>query len=132
VVDQIEVLSAEPIEAPRDERVAGAEVVEAGLELGATADRPRAYFLVDELAPGLLERVELQRKVLTAGGDSRVADQRLVVAHGSAILCDAMASVAVSTTLLSAPSGPGTPGTPRFPDKLKAADGYAAPDRWGA
>ena len=61
--------AAEPVEAPDDERVAGAQVVQARVELWAVADRSGADVAEDRpvLAAGGRERVELQREVLLAG-----------------------------------------------------------------
>src|SRR5205085_9726326 len=79
-----------------------AKVVQAGVQLGAPTDCAGADILVDALATGSLERVELQGEVLGAGGDACVADQRLVFAHRGDILCCVITRAVVFAALLSA------------------------------
>jgi hypothetical protein len=70
-VNQVAEAAAESIQSPHDQGVTRAEVVEAGVELWATADRSGADVAEDADAPSLLKRVELQREVLAARGDAR-------------------------------------------------------------
>lgn len=78
-LDQVLQPAAQAIEAPHDERVARAKVVNARVELGAVLERARTDVLVDALAPGLLERIGLQRQVLLVDRYPRVADELVVV-----------------------------------------------------
>jgi hypothetical protein len=80
-VDQVAQAAPEAVQAPDDELVAGQQLLQAGVELRSGSDRPGPDVLVDAFAAGVLERVELEREVLRAGGDARVADQ-VTVAHG--------------------------------------------------
>src|SRR5450755_996982 len=80
-VDQVAQAAAEAVQAPDHQRVAGEEVLQAGVELRAGSDRPGPDVLVDALAAVVLERVELEREVLRAGADARIADQ-VTVADG--------------------------------------------------
>jgi hypothetical protein len=66
--------AAEPVQPPHDERIAAAQIIQAGVELRAAADRAGADIAVDPLAAGVLELGELQREVLLASGDPRVTD----------------------------------------------------------
>ena len=80
-VDQVAQAAPEAVQAPDDERVAGQQLLQASVELRPGSDRPGPDVLIDAFAAGVLERVELEREVLRAGGDARVADQ-VTVAHG--------------------------------------------------
>ena len=74
-VDQVFEAAAKPIQAPDHERVPRGEELKAGVELGAMAQRPRADIAKHAPAPGLLERIELQREVLIVRRHARIADQ---------------------------------------------------------
>lgn len=78
-VDQVAHAAPEAVQAPDDERVAGRQLLQTGIEL--RPDRIDPDVLVDAFAAGVLERVELEREVPRAGADARVADQ-VTVAHG--------------------------------------------------
>ena len=72
----------EAVQAPHDEGVALAQIIEADLQLGALADGVQAAVAEDPGAAGLLERVELQGQVLLAGGDAGVADMLTAIGCG--------------------------------------------------
>ena len=80
-IDQVAEAAPEAIQPPHDQRVTRTEVVEAGVEFWAMADRSGADVTEDPDAPGLLKRVELQREVLAARGHAGVADQLAAVRH---------------------------------------------------
>ena len=83
-VDQVAQAAAEAIEPLHDERVAGAQVVQAGFELGALADRAGADVAEDSRGAGLLERVELKGDGPAGGwtrGRSRSVDRRRCRCH---------------------------------------------------
>ncbi len=65
--------AAEAIEAPDDEHVAGAHVIERAVELGPVLERSGGDVLEDTLAALARERVELEVEVLVAGGYPGVA-----------------------------------------------------------
>src|SRR5450755_3811045 len=81
-LDQMLEASAEAIEAPDDEHVAGAHVVKRASELGSMPERSRGDIPKDPLAASLMKRIELEGNALVARGDARVAD---VLRHPSAI-----------------------------------------------
>jgi hypothetical protein len=85
-VDEVPQAATEAVEPPHHERVAGTHVVKARVELRALADRPGPDVFEDAGAAGLLERVELQREVLLAGGDPGVADP-LTTSGWGVIIC---------------------------------------------
>lgn len=74
-VNEVRKAAAEAIQSPDDERVAGGEELEAGVELRAVLERPGADVVEHATTAGLLERVELQFNVLLVGRNTRVADQ---------------------------------------------------------
>jgi hypothetical protein len=59
--------AAEPVESPDDQGVGVAEPLEARVELRPGSQRPGPDVLEDPLDAGGLERVELERQVLSAG-----------------------------------------------------------------
>ena len=67
--------AAEPVEAPDHERVPRGEELKARVEVGAMAQGARADIAKHAPAPGLLERVELEREALIVRGHARIADQ---------------------------------------------------------
>ena len=72
-VDQVGDAAAEPVEAPDDEGVVGAQGIEEAVELGALAAAAGSVIGIDAVAAGVLQGIDLQLRVLVSGGDAGVA-----------------------------------------------------------
>ena len=80
--------AAQPVEAPDDESVAGAKGVEEPLEFGAGATDSGGVIGVDPLATGLLERADLEIRILVEGGHTCVADAHVAITLGNSLAVD--------------------------------------------
>jgi hypothetical protein len=74
-IEQRPQASAEAIEAPHDERIAGVDVRERAIETRPRSQRARGRILVNDGASGSAQRVELQRCGLLVRRHARIADQ---------------------------------------------------------
>ena len=74
-VEQRPQASAEAIEAPHDERTAGADGRERAIETRPRSQRARGRIPVNDGASGSAQRVELQRCGLLVRRHARIADQ---------------------------------------------------------
>ena len=73
-LNQVGHTAPQPVEAPDDERVAGAQGLEEAVEFGALAAAAGSVVGVDAVAAGILESGDLKLRILVSGGDAGVAD----------------------------------------------------------
>lgn len=78
-VDEVLDAAAEAVEFPDDDLVAGAQLVDHALELGAVRGGSGGVLLVDPFAPGLLQCVALQGGILVVRADPGVSDPHVSI-----------------------------------------------------
>jgi len=75
LVDEVPDGAAEPVEAPDDEGVAGAELVEELVEFGSVLQGPGHGVDEHAVAACCVERIDLQRRVLVGSGHACVPEE---------------------------------------------------------
>jgi hypothetical protein len=81
-IDQVPEGAAEAVQFPDDQGVAGPQLVEELLEGGAVGAGAAGRLGEHSVAPGTLERVDLELGLLVGGGDAGVAEQVSHAADG--------------------------------------------------